>query len=46
MPLQKLLDRVNDGAPDGYWLQDGVHPTPAGYEVIKLEWHKGFEQVK
>ena len=46
VPLQKLLDRVNDGAPDGYWLQDGVHPTPAGHEVIKLEWHKGFEQVK
>jgi hypothetical protein len=46
VPLQKLLDRVNDGAPDGYWLQDGVHPTPAGHEVIKLEWYKGFEQVK
>ena len=46
VPLQKLLDRVNDGAPDGYWLQDGVHPTPAGHELIKLEWHKGFVQVK
>ena len=46
VPLQKLFDRVNDGAPEGYWLRDGVHPTPAGHELIKNEWLKGFERLK
>lgn len=46
VPLQKLFDRRNDGAPDGYWLHDGVHPSPAGHELIKLEWLKGFERLK
>ena len=46
VPLQDLLLKVNEGAPEDYWLRDGVHPTPAGHELIKNEWLKAFEQLK
>ena len=46
VPLQELLERVNENAPMGYWLADGVHPTPAGHELIKQEWLNGFEKMK
>jgi len=31
-------------AENSYWLWDGVHPTSMGYEMIKREWLKAFEQ--
>ena len=46
VPLQELLNKVNADAPEDYWLMDGVHPTPAGHELIKQEWLKAFEQLK
>ena len=46
IPLQDLLDRVSADTPEGYWLADGVHPTPAGHELIKREWLKAFETMK
>lgn len=46
IPLQELLDRVSADTPEGYWLADGVHPTPAGHELIKREWLKTFELIK
>ena len=46
VPLQELLDRVSADTPEGYWLVDGVHPTPAGHELIKQEWLKGFAAMK
>lgn len=46
VPLQELFDKVNADAPMGYWLVDGVHPTPAGHELIKGEWLKAFEQLR
>ena len=46
VPLQDLLNKVNADAPEDYWLMDGVHPTPAGHELIKQEWLKAFEQLK
>ena len=46
IPLQDLLDRVSADTPEGYWLADGVHPTPAGHELIKREWLKTFETMK
>lgn len=27
-----------------YWLQDGVHPTAMGHELIKREWIKAFKK--
>ena len=46
VPLQELLDKVSTDTPEGYWLVDGVHPTPAGHELIKREWLKAFESLK
>ena len=46
VPLQDLLSKVNENAPENYWLSDGVHPTPAGHELIKQEWLKAFEILK
>jgi lysophospholipase L1-like esterase len=46
VPLQELFDKANADAPMGYWLADGVHPTPAGHELIKGEWLKAFEQLR
>lgn len=34
IPLQKKLDRLCEMCEPVYWLSDGVHPTPAGHEVI------------
>ena len=47
VPLQETFDKVNADAPKpDYWLLDGVHPNPAGHELIKQAWLKGFEQLK
>ena len=46
LPLQELLDRVSADTPEGYWLYDGVHPSPAGHELIKRQWLKAFETTK
>ena len=47
VPLQKMFDEVNAAAPQsGYWLSDGVHPTPAGHERIKQQWLKAFQELK
>lgn len=44
VPLQEKFDRVAEGCEMGYWLHDGVHPSPAGHELIKREWLSCFEQ--
>lgn len=46
VPLQDMLTKANEDAPMDYWLKDGVHPTPAGHELIKNEWLKAFEQLR
>lgn len=42
IPLQDKFDEAAKLAPNAYWLRDGVHPTPAGHELIKREWLKAF----
>ncbi len=47
VPLQDMLSEVDAQAGiKGYWLSDGVHPTPAGNELIKRRWLQAFEQLK
>jgi lysophospholipase L1-like esterase len=47
VPLQEMFDKVNADAPEmGYWLRDGVHPTPAGHELIKQQWLKAFKELQ
>lgn len=44
VPLQKDFDDLSVKAEEGYWLSDGVHPTPMGHEFIKREWIKAFRK--
>ena len=46
VPLQDKFNKVNENAPEGYWLIDGVHPTAAGHELIKQAWLEGFETLR
>jgi lysophospholipase L1-like esterase len=34
VPLQARLDEACKLAPIEYWSADGVHPTPAGHQLI------------
>lgn len=43
--LQKHFDEAAEKAPADFWLSDGVHPTPAGHEIIKREWVKCFNTL-
>lgn len=43
IPLQKAFENAAAKAPAEYWIWDGIHPTPAGHELIAREWIK---QVK
>lgn len=45
VPLQEAFDLALQQAPAEYWLSDGVHPTPAGHEIIKRQWLKGFDML-
>jgi lysophospholipase L1-like esterase len=35
---QELFDRALERAPAEYWLWDGVHPMPAGHELLARAW--------
>lgn len=41
--LQKDLDALLDKAPEGYWLQDGVHPSIYFHQYIADKW---MDQLK
>ena len=38
LPLQKAFDDACKLAPAEYWLYDGVHPAPAGHQLIADLW--------
>ena len=40
--LQDGFDELCKEAGEGYWLGDGVHPTPMGHEFIKNKWLDAF----
>lgn len=44
--LQPEFDKALKLAPADYWSPDGVHPTPAGHEIIAREWIRKFEEIK
>ena len=46
IPLQEMFDIVSVNTPMGYWLQDGVHPTSAGHELLKQRWLETFEKIR
>lgn len=44
--LQKPLNDACAKAPASYWLADGVHPTPAGHQLIADAWLEAFAKLK
>jgi len=44
LPLQKRLSEAALTQPASYWLGDGVHPTPAGHQLIADAWIDAFER--
>lgn len=40
IPLQSVFDAALKDAPQEYWMADGIHPTPAGHQLIVKEWLK------
>lgn len=46
VPLQKLIDDAEKKYPNQKWLMDGIHPAPAGHEIIAREWIKAYNEIK
>ncbi len=40
IPLQDIFNDAFKRAPEAYWAADGVHPTPAGHQLITDAWIK------
>jgi len=36
--FQKAFDKALAKAPAAYWIWDGIHPMPAGHELMAREW--------
>ena len=45
VPLQEKFDEAIAKQPEPYWTLEGVHPTPAGHELMAREWLKAFEKL-
>lgn len=45
IPLQKVFDEATSKSAVKYYSPDGVHPTPAGHELIAREWLKAFNNL-
>lgn len=43
--LQPIFDAACAKAPAEHWTADGVHPTPAGHELIKRAWLDTFAKM-
>ena len=42
---QEVFDEACARAKPDYWLWDGVHPTPAGHELLAREWLRGVSRT-
>jgi lysophospholipase L1-like esterase len=38
VPFQELFTKATQKAAPNYWIWDGIHPMPAGHEMMALEW--------
>lgn len=45
VPLQNVFDQASTIQPAEYWLADGVHPTPAGHQLIADAWLSTFQNI-
>ena len=46
VPLQDKFDEATKDTQTTYWLADGVHPTPAGHNLIAKALTAEFEKIK
>ena len=44
VPLQQIFDEACSVCPAEYWSPDGVHPSPAGHQLIADAWLETFEK--
>ena len=40
IPFQQAFNKATQKAPPEYWIWDGIHPMPAGHELMAREWLK------
>lgn len=40
IPFQDAFNKALQKAPADYWIWDGIHPMPAGHELMAREWVK------
>lgn len=40
IPFQSIFKKAEKRAPTEYWIWDGIHPMPAGHELMAREWIK------
>lgn len=38
--FQSAFNKALSKAPADYWIWDGIHPMPAGHELMALEWQR------
>jgi len=38
VPFQQCFDKVIEKAPANFWCWDGIHPMPAGHELMARTW--------
>lgn len=43
--LQDKFDAAAEKTGVAFWLEDGVHPSPAGHELIAREWIKAYYEM-
>ncbi len=46
VPLQNKFNEATKDTETTYWLADGVHPTPAGHNLIAKALSDEFEKIK
>jgi lysophospholipase L1-like esterase len=47
VPFQDAFNKALEKAPADYWIWDGIHPMPAGHELMAIEWmHQVGKKLK
>lgn len=44
VPYQKIFNEALQKAPTEFWIWDGVHPMPAGHELMARHWIKSVNK--
>lgn len=45
VPLQEKFEAAQKVYPQPYWIADGVHPTPAGHQLIANAWLEAYNNL-